>query len=200
MILLMVLAENAAAASFTEMIQDVNMILYAITAGVAILLIVFHAIKWKLAESPDGRMEARKGIINVILGMALIIIAASLVTLLYKIPESKPTPMLIGATTLAVPGATEFEFTIMNTMDFDLTNVRAIASSITYSSCTTDHSHERPFGDIPLGGSVDYSHNNFCHETTEFSIIIFCDQDIWQYCAICPSAPGGNCNVRTGGC
>lgn len=192
---------DVSAAGFTDIVWDVTLILYSTAAGVAIILIIFHAIKWKLSESSIERMEARKAIINVVLGVALIIIAASLVDLLYKVPEPKTAPMLIGVSTSISPTATQLDFTVMNTLDFDFTNVRAVASSIKYSSCVgTDRSHEGNLGDIAIGGSADYSHDNFCYETTKFDITVFSDQGMWQYCVVCPSEPGGNCNIGTGGC
>lgn len=69
-------------AAFVDIVWDINTILYGIAAGIAILLITIHGIKWKLAESPEAREEAKRGILNVILGLAIIIIAANLVDLI----------------------------------------------------------------------------------------------------------------------
>lgn len=68
--------------AFVDIINDVNTMLYGIAAGVAILLIAIHGIKWKMASSPEGREDAKRGILNVILGLAIIIIAAALVSLI----------------------------------------------------------------------------------------------------------------------
>ncbi len=67
--------------TFTDIIGDINAILYGIAAGVAILLIVIHGVRWKTAGSAEGREEAKRGILNVILGLVVIIIAAALVSL-----------------------------------------------------------------------------------------------------------------------
>lgn len=68
--------------AFVNIIWDINTILYGITAGIAILMIVLYGIKWKIADNPEAREEAKRGILNVILGLAIIIIAANLVALI----------------------------------------------------------------------------------------------------------------------
>lgn len=70
-----------------ETIGGINNLLYGIAAGIAILMITIHAVKWKTASSPADREEAKRGIINVILGLIVIIIAAALVALIYVKPE-----------------------------------------------------------------------------------------------------------------
>lgn len=67
--------------AFTDVIWDINTVLYGITAGVAILMITFYGVKWKVADSPEAREEAKQGILNVILGLAIVIIAAGFVAL-----------------------------------------------------------------------------------------------------------------------
>ena len=68
--------------AFIDVIGEINTVLYGITAGIAILMITVYGIKWKLAESPEAKEEAKRGILNVIFGLAIIIIAASLVALI----------------------------------------------------------------------------------------------------------------------
>ena len=75
---------SARAEDIIETIGGINTLLYGIAAGVAALMITFHAIKWKTAAGPNDREEAKRGIINVILGLILIMIAASLVALLFS--------------------------------------------------------------------------------------------------------------------
>ena len=65
--------------TFVEVIGDLNNVLYGIAAGIAILLIAIHGIRWKIADSPEAKDDAKRGILNVIFGLAIIIIAAALV-------------------------------------------------------------------------------------------------------------------------
>jgi hypothetical protein len=51
-------------------------------------MISLHAVKWKTAENPREREEAKKGIIGVILALLLIMIAATLVSLLFSKPPA----------------------------------------------------------------------------------------------------------------
>ena len=88
---------NSVSADIIETIGGINNLLYGIAAGIAILMITIHAIKWKTASSPADREEAKRGIINVILGLIIIIIAASLVSLIYVKPED-----VTGTTTTTI--------------------------------------------------------------------------------------------------
>jgi len=75
-------------ASFEETAGGVNDLLYGVAAGIAALLITLHAVRWKTAENTTDRDEAKKGMINVIIGLVVIIIAATLVTLLFSKPHN----------------------------------------------------------------------------------------------------------------
>jgi hypothetical protein len=75
-------------ATFEETVGGVNNLLYGVAAGIATLLITLHAVRWKTAENPTDREEAKKGMINVIIGLIVIIIAATLVTLLFSKPHN----------------------------------------------------------------------------------------------------------------
>jgi zinc transporter ZupT len=75
-------------ATFEETVGGVNNLLYGVAGGIALLLITLHAIRWKIAENPTDRDEAKKGMINVVIGLVVIIIAATLVTLLFSKPHS----------------------------------------------------------------------------------------------------------------
>jgi hypothetical protein len=75
-------------ATFEETVGGVNNLLYGIAAGIAILLITLHAIRWKTAENLTDRNEAKKGIMNVIIGLIIIMIAGTLVTMLFKKPQA----------------------------------------------------------------------------------------------------------------
>ena len=78
------LSADLAYASFEESVGGVNNILYGISAGIAVLIITLHLVRWKTAENPTDREEAKKGIFNVILGIIVIIVAAIVVSLLFK--------------------------------------------------------------------------------------------------------------------
>jgi len=69
--------------AFSDTIGDINYILYGIAAGIAILLIVIHGVKYKTTDNPDVRENAKRGIINVVIGLAIIIIAAALVSMMF---------------------------------------------------------------------------------------------------------------------
>jgi hypothetical protein len=74
-------------ASFEEIVGGVNNLLYGVAGGIALLLIMLHILRWKTADSTIERNEAKKGIINVIIGLIVIIVAATLVTLLFSKPH-----------------------------------------------------------------------------------------------------------------
>ena len=80
-------------AAILDTISGVNTLLYGIAAGIAALMIAMHAVKWKTADNPNDREEAKRGMINVILALILIMIAATLVSVLFvKPPEAEAPP------------------------------------------------------------------------------------------------------------
>ena len=80
-------------AAILDTIGGVNTLLYGIAAGIAALMITMHAVKWKTADNPNDREEAKRGMINVILALILIMIAAALVSVLFvKPPEADASP------------------------------------------------------------------------------------------------------------
>ena len=81
-------------------ILSVGSILYGIAAGLAALMIVLHAVRWKTASGMQEREDAKKGIVNVVLGLALIAIAASVVSMIFIKPENI-TKRNITATTFS---------------------------------------------------------------------------------------------------
>ncbi len=85
---LILLLSLPAFADIIDTIGGVNTVLYGIAAGIAALMITLHAIRWKTAENPSEREEAKKGIISVILAIVLIMIAATLVSLLFSKPPA----------------------------------------------------------------------------------------------------------------
>lgn len=100
LVFLIILACGNAAADVIETIEGVNSLLYGVAAGIATLMITIHAIKWKTGGSPADREEAKRGIINVILGLILIMIAASVVTVIYQKPnEATEIPPVSSSST-----------------------------------------------------------------------------------------------------
>ena len=89
-----------ARADLVATILSVGSILYGIAAGLAALMIVLHAVKWKTADDMHERENAKKGIVNVLLGLALIAVAASVVSMIFIKPESI-TKRNITATTVS---------------------------------------------------------------------------------------------------
>jgi hypothetical protein len=61
----------------------INNIMYGIAAGMAALIIVIQAIKWKTSDSKLERDQAKRAIINVVLGLIIVLIAAGLVGVFY---------------------------------------------------------------------------------------------------------------------
>ena len=74
---------NTTTPSFQETVGSINYIFYAVAAGVAILMITIHAIRWKMTDDPDVVEDSKRGIINVIAGLILIAVAAALVELFF---------------------------------------------------------------------------------------------------------------------
>lgn len=87
LLLLIYAGSSTCWATFEETVGGVNNLLYTVAAGIAMLLIMLHIVSWKIAQTPADREEAKKGIINVIIGLIVIIIAATLVTLLFSKPH-----------------------------------------------------------------------------------------------------------------
>lgn len=68
-------------------IQDIVTIFYGITAAAGVLMIVFQGIKWITSDNDEDRKQAKQGIIHVIAGLLLILIAAALVEMVYTKPS-----------------------------------------------------------------------------------------------------------------
>ena len=103
--ILLSLTNYASAQDIAETVGGINTLLYGVAAGIAALMITFHAIKWKTAGSPAERDAAKRGILNVVLGLILIIIAASLVEMVYKKPDAGSVPQTITITSFPAPGS-----------------------------------------------------------------------------------------------
>jgi hypothetical protein len=77
----------------------VNTLLYGVAAGIAALMITMHLVRWKTAENSNEREEAKKGIIHVILALILIMIAGTLVGILFVKPPDVEAPLIIASST-----------------------------------------------------------------------------------------------------
>jgi hypothetical protein len=80
---LLLLICQADAQGISETLSGINDLFYGVVAGVASLMLVFHAIKWKTAESPQDRESAKKGMITVIVALALVTLAGTAVDMMY---------------------------------------------------------------------------------------------------------------------
>ena len=68
-------------------IDNFTQMLIAMSGGLAILMIGFHALNCVTSETSDERKEAKDGIINVFIGLIIIILTFILVDLLYTAPD-----------------------------------------------------------------------------------------------------------------
>lgn len=175
-----------------QTIGNINILLYGIAAGIAALLIAIHGLRWKTATSPEDRREAKRGIWNVIIGLLVVIIAVSLVELIYGPPP--PIPPAPGIVVLdahcGTPASDKFRFwfKVKNTGSVTLTDVVASATAIGYVNCKDpyDESYSMDLKNIDTGKTALYSHDNFCLRTTKFEITVSCNEGGVIYCAECP--------------
>jgi len=85
-------------------VGGLNNLIYGIAAGLAVLMIVIHAVRWKTADNLADREQAKKGIINVILALILIMVAGAVISVIYvKPPEAEPPSTTRVPTTRAPP-------------------------------------------------------------------------------------------------
>lgn len=61
----------------------VILILQSIAAGLAVLMLAVNGFKWMTADDAQGRIDARRGVFYIFIGLALVIIAFALVNYLY---------------------------------------------------------------------------------------------------------------------
>ena len=82
LMLLIVSGKTVTGQTSEDIIGSITYIFYGLAAGVSILMITIHGIRWKLADSQESAENAKRGIINVIIGLVIVIIAATLVDMI----------------------------------------------------------------------------------------------------------------------
>lgn len=74
---------QAEAQGISETVSGINNLFYGVIGGVATLMLVIQAIKWKTAEGPQDRESAKKGMITVIVALVVVTLAATAVDVMY---------------------------------------------------------------------------------------------------------------------
>jgi hypothetical protein len=116
------IATQVHAADIIETAGGLNNLIYGIAAGLAALMITLHAIRWKTADNLSDREEAKKGMINVILALILLMIAGAAISAIYvKPPESEPATTTRIPTTRAPPTTAIVTTTIATTSTTTIT-------------------------------------------------------------------------------
>jgi hypothetical protein len=98
---LLLLFSGSAHAAIGDTLKNINGTIYGIAAGIAVLMMATHALRYKATDNPGEREYAKKGIINVVLAILILSIASSLVSTLFaKPPEpvAPPTTKLVSTT------------------------------------------------------------------------------------------------------
>ncbi|MFH1722390.1 MAG: pilin [Candidatus Altiarchaeota archaeon] len=81
-LLITLLFSQSAAAQGTTM-ADFCEALYIIAGFLASVMIVIQGLRWVMSDTPQDRMEAKKGIMYVLIGLLVVYMAAILVSVLY---------------------------------------------------------------------------------------------------------------------
>ena len=75
---------QSAVAAICTVLENVAFMLYMITAGVGIVVIVLQGIKWAgSAEDPGARKSAKQGIIHAVVGMIIVLLAVWIVRIVF---------------------------------------------------------------------------------------------------------------------
>ena len=64
-------------------IDSLTTIIYGISVGIAVLMLMLNGIKWMLADGDQDRFEARQAIIYIGVALALLMVAGLLVSLFF---------------------------------------------------------------------------------------------------------------------
>jgi len=148
---------SAAAVLFTGSVRAdplidslANMIdaIYGVAAGIAALLIVLQAVKYKTAAGPVERDEAKRGILNVVIGLAILLVAGYVVGLIYY-AEPVKTPAAIprsGGTTRIVVSTPTPSSTTSTTSILTSTSSTTTSTTLTTLSACDEY---RKSGTVP---------------------------------------------------
>ncbi len=129
----------AYAEDIIETVGGLNNLLYGIAAGLAALMITLHAIRWKTADNPSDREEAKRGIINVILALILIMITAAVISVIYVTPPvTEPSTTTRIPTTMAPP-TTHTTTTTLATTTTTTTTTSTTTTTISATLLTADN-------------------------------------------------------------
>ncbi|MFH1054978.1 MAG: hypothetical protein V1744_02660 [Candidatus Altiarchaeota archaeon] len=93
-ITLLTLAGLVAATATTEMqsaatvictvLANIQWLLFAIAAGIGVVVITLQGIKWAgSAEDPGARKQAKQGIIHAVIGLVIVLLAIWIVVLVF---------------------------------------------------------------------------------------------------------------------
>jgi Na+-driven multidrug efflux pump len=75
-----------AAMAICTIFGNIHMFLYSIAGGIGTVIITLQGIKWiASAEDHDARKLAKQGIIHAIIGLIIVMLAVSIVQMVYPI-------------------------------------------------------------------------------------------------------------------
>lgn len=67
-----------------SILTNIKILLYAIAAGVGIVVITLQGIKWAgSAEDPGARKQAKQGIIHAVVGLIIVLLAVHIVMIVF---------------------------------------------------------------------------------------------------------------------
>jgi hypothetical protein len=75
---------KSATTAICNILQNIQWLLYAIAAGIGIVVVTLQGIKWAgSAEDPGARKQAKQGIIHAIIGLIIVFMAIWLVMIVF---------------------------------------------------------------------------------------------------------------------
>lgn len=78
-ILALILASTLAAASYRSIMKEVKVLIKSVGAGMALVILAYHALNWIIADNPQARVEARNSIKWILIGLILLALTYYLV-------------------------------------------------------------------------------------------------------------------------
>ena len=74
----------SATTQICTILWNIQWLLYAIAAGIAIVVITLQGIKWAgSAEDPGARKQAKQGIIHAVVGLIIVLLAVTIVVMVF---------------------------------------------------------------------------------------------------------------------